>query len=132
MLVGDFRMVSLRSDVLRSLQRFLHLLRVFIDAHGSKDSECALEWQFTVWVAHASRVPGDCVLPGAHLATPPSRSRTFPWISNRKWSAPKNLFRRDAETNTRGRVRYPEALQRGFVIPSSFVIALRHYSVPRA
>jgi hypothetical protein len=67
MLVRYFRMISLRSDVLRSLQRFLHFLCVFIDAHGSKDSECALEWQFTVWVAHASRVPGDCVLAVANF-----------------------------------------------------------------
>src|SRR5438046_2337095 len=39
MFIGNFRMVSLRSDVLRSLQRLLHLLCVFIDAHDSKDSE---------------------------------------------------------------------------------------------
>jgi|SRR5882762_4716325 len=35
MFVGDVRMISLRSQILRSLQRFLHLLRVFIDAHAS-------------------------------------------------------------------------------------------------
>ncbi len=33
MLVGDFRMISLRSEVLCRLQRFLHLLRVSVDAH---------------------------------------------------------------------------------------------------
>jgi len=36
MLVGNFRMVSLRSQVLRALQRFLHLLREFVDAHPSR------------------------------------------------------------------------------------------------
>src|SRR5437588_5753425 len=35
MLVGDFLMIELRSDILRRLQRFLHLLRKFIDAHPS-------------------------------------------------------------------------------------------------
>ena len=33
MLVREFRMISLRSEVLRRLQRLLHLLRVFVDAH---------------------------------------------------------------------------------------------------
>src|SRR5439155_25843985 len=33
MFVRDFRMISLRSEVLRRLQRLLHLLRVFVDAH---------------------------------------------------------------------------------------------------
>src|SRR5436190_19267965 len=32
--VGNLRMITLRSEVLRSLQSLLHLLRVFIDAHG--------------------------------------------------------------------------------------------------
>ncbi len=36
MLVGNFRMVSLLSQVLRALQRFLHLLREFVDAHPSR------------------------------------------------------------------------------------------------
>jgi hypothetical protein len=40
-------MITLRSQVLRSLQGFLHLLRVFINTHDSKDSERALQWQFT-------------------------------------------------------------------------------------
>src|SRR5207249_2212063 len=35
MLVRDFRMIGLGSQVLRRLQRLLHLLRVFIDAHAS-------------------------------------------------------------------------------------------------
>ena len=35
MFVGDVRMIGLRSQILRSLQRLLHLLRVFIDAHTS-------------------------------------------------------------------------------------------------
>src|SRR5205809_1993340 len=35
MLIRDFRMIGLRSQVLRRLQRLLHLLRVFIDAHAS-------------------------------------------------------------------------------------------------
>src|SRR6266403_1843881 len=33
MFVRDFRMISMRSEVLRRLQRLLHLLRVFVDAH---------------------------------------------------------------------------------------------------
>jgi hypothetical protein len=36
MLVRDFGIVQLRREVLRRLQRFLHFLCVFIDAHGSK------------------------------------------------------------------------------------------------
>ena len=36
MLIGNFRMVSLRTEVLCRLQRFLHLLGVFIDAHSSR------------------------------------------------------------------------------------------------
>src|SRR5206468_5389890 len=39
MFVGNVRMISLRSQILRSLQRLLHLLGVFIDAHVRKDSE---------------------------------------------------------------------------------------------
>jgi len=35
MFVGDVRMISLRRQILCSLQRLLHLLRVFIDAHTS-------------------------------------------------------------------------------------------------
>src|SRR4029077_97668 len=34
MFVRDFRMISLRSEVLRRLQRLLHLLRVFVDPHS--------------------------------------------------------------------------------------------------
>ena len=33
MFVRDFRMIGSRSEVLRRLQRLLHLLRVFVDAH---------------------------------------------------------------------------------------------------
>jgi hypothetical protein len=33
MLVRNIRMIGLRSQILRALQRLLHLLRVFIDAH---------------------------------------------------------------------------------------------------
>ena len=36
MLVRDFGMISLRREVLRRLQRLLHLLRVFVDAHAPK------------------------------------------------------------------------------------------------
>src|SRR5262245_8632337 len=36
MLVRNFRMIALRSEVLRCLQRFLHFLRVSVDAHPSK------------------------------------------------------------------------------------------------
>src|SRR6266446_4050944 len=36
MLVGNFLMIELRSDILRRLQRLLHLLRELIDAHESK------------------------------------------------------------------------------------------------
>ena len=36
MFVRDFRMISLRSEILRRLQRLLHLLRVFVDPHASK------------------------------------------------------------------------------------------------
>jgi hypothetical protein len=36
MFVRYFRMISLRSEILCRLQRLLHLLRVFVDAHGSK------------------------------------------------------------------------------------------------
>src|SRR5206468_12949700 len=39
MFVGNVRVISLRSQILRSLQRLLHLLGVFIDAHVRKDSE---------------------------------------------------------------------------------------------
>src|SRR6266498_2176680 len=39
MLIRNFRMITLGSQVLRSLQRFLHLLRVFVDTHFSKDNE---------------------------------------------------------------------------------------------
>src|SRR6266481_3106826 len=35
MFVRDFRMISLRREVLRRLQRLLHLQRVFVDAHPS-------------------------------------------------------------------------------------------------
>jgi len=35
MLIRDFRMIGLRSQILRGLQRLLHLLRVFVDAHAS-------------------------------------------------------------------------------------------------
>ena len=35
MLVCDFRMIGLRSQILCRLQRLLHLLRVFVDAHTS-------------------------------------------------------------------------------------------------
>jgi hypothetical protein len=41
MLIGNFRMISLRSEVLCRLQRLLHLLRVFVDAHLRKTSEHA-------------------------------------------------------------------------------------------
>src|SRR6266403_5022385 len=34
MLIRDFRMIGLRSQILRALQRLLHLLRVFVDAHA--------------------------------------------------------------------------------------------------
>src|SRR5947199_6341562 len=33
MFVRNFRMISPRSEVLRSLERLLHLLRVFVNAH---------------------------------------------------------------------------------------------------
>src|SRR5207302_1578161 len=36
MLVGNFLMIELRSDVLRRLQRFLHLLSELIDTHNFK------------------------------------------------------------------------------------------------
>src|SRR5947199_8480670 len=36
MLVRDFWMISLRGQILRALQRLLHLLCVFIDAHASR------------------------------------------------------------------------------------------------
>src|SRR4029077_14571440 len=36
MLIGNFRMITLRREVLCRLQRFLHLLGVFIDAHSSR------------------------------------------------------------------------------------------------
>ena len=36
MFVRDFRMIRLRSEVLCRLQRFLHLLRVSVDAHAPK------------------------------------------------------------------------------------------------
>ena len=32
--VGDFLMIELRSDILRSLERLLHLLGELIDAHN--------------------------------------------------------------------------------------------------
>ncbi len=35
MLVRDFLLIELRSDILRRLQRFLHLLRKFIRSHVS-------------------------------------------------------------------------------------------------
>src|SRR6266705_3578830 len=35
MLICDFRMIGLRSQILRALQRLLHLLCVFVDAHTS-------------------------------------------------------------------------------------------------
>jgi hypothetical protein len=35
MLIGDFLMIELRSDVLRRLQRLLHLLREPVDPHAS-------------------------------------------------------------------------------------------------
>ena len=36
MLVGDFLMISLRSQVLCRLQRLLHLLRELVDAHSPR------------------------------------------------------------------------------------------------
>jgi len=36
MFVRDFRIVQLRREVLRRLQRLLHFLRVSVDAHGFK------------------------------------------------------------------------------------------------
>ena len=35
MLIGDFLLIELRSDILRRLQRFLHFLRKFIRSHAS-------------------------------------------------------------------------------------------------
>jgi hypothetical protein len=35
MLVADFLVIKLRSDVLRRLERFLHLLGEFVDPHDS-------------------------------------------------------------------------------------------------
>ena len=35
MLVGDFLLIELRRDILRRLQRFLHLLGKFIRPHAS-------------------------------------------------------------------------------------------------
>ena len=35
MLIGNFLVIGLRSEVLRRRQRFLHLLRELIDAHES-------------------------------------------------------------------------------------------------
>ena len=42
MFVRDFLMIELRSDILRGLQRFLHLLRKFIDAHPSKSDRASV------------------------------------------------------------------------------------------
>ena len=36
MLVSDFLVIGLRSEILRRLQRFLHLLRELVDAHASR------------------------------------------------------------------------------------------------
>jgi hypothetical protein len=36
MLVRDFLMIKLRSDVLRGLERFLHFLGELVDAHNSR------------------------------------------------------------------------------------------------
>ena len=38
MLVADFLMIKLRSDVLRGLERFLHLLGELVDAHNSQST----------------------------------------------------------------------------------------------
>ena len=41
MFVRDFGIIRLRRQVLRSLQRLLHLLRVFVDAHLFKNNQGA-------------------------------------------------------------------------------------------
>jgi hypothetical protein len=43
MLVGDFLMVRLRSEVLRRLQGFLHFLSELVDPHYLKIAN-AIEW----------------------------------------------------------------------------------------
>ena len=41
MFIRDFRIIRLRRHVLRRLQRLLHLLRVFVDAHLFKNNQGA-------------------------------------------------------------------------------------------
>ena len=64
--------------------------------------------------------------PGRGLANASSLLRTFPLFSNRKWSAQKSLFRRDAETNTRDACATPRHCNEDWTFGFRHSFVLRH------